>query len=74
MNTATILTAAILTISDSAHQGKREDLSGPAIVAELKAAHAQQLEDLYAQIGRLTTQLNWLKKKLPPSLIAPDER
>lgn len=43
-------------------------------VAELKTAHAQQLEDLYAQIGRLTTQLSWLKKKLPPSLIGPDER
>jgi transposase len=43
-------------------------------VAELKATHAQQLEDLYAQIGRLTTQLTWLKKKLPPSLMAPDER
>lgn len=43
-------------------------------VAELKATHAQQLEDLYAQIGRLTTQINWLKKKLPPSLIQPDER
>ena len=43
-------------------------------VAELKATHAQQLEDLYAQIGRLTTQLSWLKKKLPPSLMAPDER
>lgn len=43
-------------------------------VAELKATHAQQLEDLYAQIGRLTTQINWLKKKLPASLIQPDER
>jgi transposase-like protein len=29
------------------------------------AAHAQQLEELYAEIGKLTTQLNWLKKKLP---------
>lgn len=27
------------------------------------AAHGQQLEELYAEIGRLTTQLNWLKKK-----------
>jgi transposase-like protein len=43
-------------------------------VAELKTAHAEQIENLYAQIGRLTTQLTWLKKKLPPSLIAPDER
>jgi putative transposase len=29
----------------------------------LKAKHEQQLKDLYAEIGRLTTQLNWLKKK-----------
>ena len=27
------------------------------------AAHQQQLEELYAQIGRLTTQVGWLKKK-----------
>ena len=34
----TVNTAAVLTISDSAFQGKREDLSGPAIVRELLAA------------------------------------
>jgi putative transposase len=34
-------------------------------LAEQAAAHEKQLEDLYAEIGRLTTQLNWLKKKLP---------
>lgn len=28
-----------------------------------QAAHQQQLEELYAQIGRLTTQVAWLKKK-----------
>ena len=28
-----------------------------------KAAHEQQLTDLYAEIGKLTTQLAWLKKK-----------
>lgn len=33
--------------------------------AEQTAAHEQQVEDLYAEIGRLTTQVNWLKKKLP---------
>jgi transposase-like protein len=33
--------------------------------ATLKAAHEQQLTDLYAEIGRLTTELTWLKKKLP---------
>ena len=34
-------------------------------LAEQEAAHAAQLEALYAQIGRLTTELTWLKKKLP---------
>ena len=29
------------------------------------AQHQQQLEELYAEIGKLTTQVNWLKKKLP---------
>ncbi len=29
------------------------------------AAHEHQLQELYAEIGKLTTQLNWLKKKLP---------
>lgn len=32
--------------------------------AELKAAHEQQLGELYAEIGKLTTQVSWLKKKL----------
>ena len=27
-------------------------------------AHEQQTQDLYAEIGRLTTQVTWLKKKL----------
>ena len=34
-------TAVVLTISDSAFQGKREDLSGPAIVQKLQAAGFQ---------------------------------
>jgi transposase len=34
-------------------------------LAEQAATHEKQLEDLYAEIGRLSTQLNWLKKKLP---------
>jgi transposase len=29
----------------------------------LKAAHEQQLTELYAEIGKLTTQVTWLKKK-----------
>jgi putative transposase len=32
--------------------------------AATDAAHAQEVQDLYAEIGRLTTQVNWLKKKL----------
>lgn len=32
--------------------------------AEPKAAHEQQLTELYAEIGKLTTQVAWLKKKL----------
>ncbi len=31
--------------------------------ADQVAAHAQEVEDLYAQIGRLTTHVAWLKKK-----------
>jgi len=34
-------------------------------VTDLKATHERQLEDLYAEIGRLTTHVNFLKKKLP---------
>jgi transposase-like protein len=31
--------------------------------AARQAAHDQQIHDLYAQIGKLTTQLAWLEKK-----------
>src|SRR5258708_19243618 len=34
-------TAAVLTISDSSSQGKREDLSGPAVVRQLEGAGFQ---------------------------------
>jgi hypothetical protein len=44
-------------------------------LADQQAAHAKQLEDLYAEIGRLTTQLNWLKKTSPAvSGIPPREK
>lgn len=29
----------------------------------LKAEYDRRLQELYAEIGRLTTQVNWLKKK-----------
>ncbi len=32
-------------------------------VQTLEAAHERELQELYAEIGRLTTQLAWLKKK-----------
>jgi transposase len=34
-------------------------------LADAQAAHAKQLEELYAEIGRLTTHVNFLKKRLP---------
>ena len=34
-------------------------------VTETRAAYERQIEDLYAEIGRLTTHVNFLKKKLP---------
>lgn len=37
--------------------------------AALKAQYEQKMDELYAEIGRLTTQVNWLKKK---SGIEPD--
>lgn len=40
---------------------------------DLKATHEQQVEELYAQIGRLNTQLTWLKKNLA-STLSRDER
>jgi putative transposase len=41
-------------------------------VAALKAEHDRQVEELYTEIGRLTTQLAWLKKKA--SELTRDER
>jgi transposase-like protein len=32
--------------------------------AELKRAHEQERTELYAEIGKLSTQVTWLKKKL----------
>lgn len=32
-------------------------------IRDLETQHAREREELYAEIGRLTTQLGWLKKK-----------
>src|SRR5919199_1966069 len=37
----------------------------------VQAAHEQQVQELYAQIGRLTTQVAWLRKK---SGLEPDPK
>jgi hypothetical protein len=34
-------------------------------VSELKATHERERGELYAEIGKLTTHVNFLKKKLP---------
>jgi putative transposase len=34
-------------------------------LTDVKATYERQLEELYAEIGRLTTHVNFLKKKLP---------
>ena len=39
-------------------------------VAAIRTAYEQQIEELYAQIGRLTTHVAWLKKK---SGLDPDQ-
>lgn len=34
-------------------------------LADAQAAHAKQLEERYAEIGRLTTHVTFLKKRVP---------
>ncbi len=41
------------------------------LTADLQSAHELEVEELFSQIGRLTTQVNWLKKK---SGLNPDAR
>jgi putative transposase len=41
------------------------------LTSDLQVAHERQVEELYAQIIRLTTQVNWLKKK---SGLDPDSK
>ncbi len=60
------------------HRWKRQALDNfPQLFAESQAlkqqaqAHEEQLTALYAEIGKLTTQVEWLKKK---SGLNPDPR
>lgn len=43
-------------------------------LAEQQAAHAAERDQLYAEIGRLTTELTWLKKKYASYLSTNGER
>lgn len=36
-------------------------------IEKQRAVHEAELEKLYAEIGRLTSELNWLKKRWPQS-------
>ena len=44
-------------------EGLPELFSRSDSTARLKARYEEQLEDLYAQLGRVTTQLAWLKRR-----------
>lgn len=37
--------------------------SGEDDVAKLKAQHGKEVDELYQEIGRLSAQISWLKKK-----------
>jgi transposase len=44
-------------------QGLPELFNRHSTVSDQAKAHEQQVNDLYNEIGRLTTQVSWLKKK-----------
>ncbi|MHA6484098.1 IS3 family transposase [Paenibacillus sp. strain BS8-2] len=43
-------------------------------ITKMKQEYEQQIEELYGEVGRLTTQLSWLKKKNLASNLSRDER
>jgi transposase len=47
----------------TALEGMQSLLEKQDSTAELKATYEQQLTELYAEIGKLITQVTWLKKK-----------
>lgn len=49
--------------ADKIYAGTKADKQA----AQAKLDQERQIDDLYAQIGRLTTQLDWLKKNLEES-------
>ena len=47
----------------TALQGLPDLFSREGKAGEAAKAHEQQVNELYSEIGRLTTQVSWLKKK-----------
>jgi transposase-like protein len=47
---------------------EESQLQAQAQIAALKAQHEKEMEELHAEIGRLTMQVNWLQKKLQQEL------
>ena len=43
---------------------EESQLQAQAQIAALKAQHEKEKEELHAEIGRLTMQVNWLQKKI----------
>lgn len=41
-----------------------ELFSGAAVWAEEKAEYEEKIENLYSEVGKLTIELSWLKKKV----------
>jgi transposase-like protein len=50
---------------------EESQLQAQAQIAALKAQHEKEKEELHAEIGRLTMQVNWLQKKIAAGT-APD--
>lgn len=67
----TTLKAVVLTISDSASRGEREDISGPAVVAELREMRAEILaaEVLPDERARIAERLCYYADHSPANLI-----
>ena len=50
---------------------EESQMQAQAQIAALKAQHEKEKEELHAEIGRLTMQVNWLQKKIAAGT-APD--
>lgn len=51
---------------------EESQLQTQAQITALKAHHEKEKEELHAEIGRLTMQVNWLQKKIAAGIAAND--